>query len=306
MKTLFFTGKGGVGKSTLAAACAWQLSERGFKVLIVSLDPAHNIGDIFGTAVGHKKKRFTRKLYLQEADLETAAAAYIERNVDILTQVYSYTRAFNFDMYFKVLRHSPGVEEYASLTIMEEILRRETGFEYIVFDTPPTGLTLRILALPNISITWVDRLRRIRRQILDKRYTIHNISGKYSEKGFRLPYDEKGDAVMRKLNEIWQRYVKVYDKLKGAENSIAVVFNPDYLSLRESQRIVAGLNDLKLPLRVAFDNKYEERLAAAADEVEKELFGANDSGITLKRVPLQDRAREDAYRMEFDLTGAFQ
>ncbi len=305
MKTLFFTGKGGVGKSTLAATCAWQLSEKGLKVLLVSLDPAHNVGDIFATKVTHSKKRFTRRLYLQEADLEKAAAAYIEQNIDVLTEVYSYTRAFNFDMYFKVLRYSPGVEEYASLTIMEEILRRETGFDYVVFDTPPTGLTLRILALPNISITWVDRLRRIRRQILEKRYTVHNITGKYSEEGYTLPYEEKDDGVMKKLNEIWQRYVNVYKVLKGPDNSIAVVFNPDYLSLRESQRIISGLKDLQLPLRAAFNNKYEERLMAAADEVEQELFpnGAND--ILVSRVPLQDTNRDGAYRMQFDVTKAF-
>jgi len=293
-----------VGKSTLAASCAWQLSEQGFKVLIVSLDPAHNVADIFGTPVGHAKKKFTRNLYLQEADLEKAAAAYIEQNIDILTEVYSYTRTFNFDMYFKVLRYSPGVEEYASLTIMEQILRRETSFDYVVFDTPPTGLTLRILALPNISVTWVDRLRRIRRQILEKRYTIHNITGKYSEEGFRLPYEEKDDSVMRKLNEIWQRYVNVYQSLKSAD--IAVVFNPDYLSLRESQRIITGLKDLQLPLRAAFDNKYEDRLSSSADEVEKELFGRNSGELYLTRVPLQEARRNGAYRMQFDVTEAFR
>ncbi len=306
MKTIFFTGKGGVGKSTLSAGCAWQLAEQGYKTLLVSLDPAHNVGDIFNTAVGHKKSKFSSNLYLQEADLDKAASTYIERNIDILTQVYSYTRAFNFDMYFKVLRYSPGVEEYASLTILEEILRTETDMDYVVFDTPPTGLTLRILALPNISITWVDRLRRIRRQILEKRHTIHNITGKYSEEGFRLAYDEKDDTVMQKLNEIWQRYVNVYKALKGDKNSVAVVFNPDYLSLRESQRIITGLKDLSLPLRAGFNNKYEDRLITNAERVEKELFGNNSENVSVKRVPVTDSTGENAYKVSFDLTEAFR
>ncbi|TVR73803.1 MAG: ArsA family ATPase [Spirochaetaceae bacterium] len=305
MKTIFFTGKGGVGKSSLSATCAWQLSEKGYKTLLVSLDPAHNVADIFETEVGHKKSKFSTNLFLQEANLDKAASTYIEQNIDILTQVYSYTRAFNFDMYFKVLRYSPGVEEYASLTILEEILRKETDLDYVVFDTPPTGLTLRILALPNISITWVDRLRRIRRQILEKRHTIHNITGKYSEEGFRLAYNEKDDAVMQKLNEIWQRYVNVYKALKGESNSIAVVFNPDYLSLKESQRIIVGLKDLNLPLRAGFNNKYEERLKDNAERVERELFGEKpDGSVRVKRVPLDPSGRRDAYRMDFDVVDA--
>lgn len=305
MKTIFFTGKGGVGKSTLSATCAWQLSEKGHKTLLISLDPAHNVADIFDVAVGHKKSKFSDNLFLQEANLDKAASTYIERNIDILTEVYSYTRAFNFDMYFKVLRYSPGVEEYASLTILEETLRTETDFDYVVFDTPPTGLTLRILALPNISITWVDRLRRIRRQILEKRHTIHNITGKYSEEGFRLAYDEKDDSVMQKLNEIWQRYVNVYKSLKGENNSIAVVFNPDYLSLRESQRILEGLKDLNLPLRAGFNNKYLERLQETANEVEGELFGENTDGVHVLRVPLSGIERRDTYKIDFDVTQAF-
>ncbi len=306
MKTIFFTGKGGVGKSTLSATCAWQLSEHGHKTLLVSLDPAHNVADIFDAQVGHKKSKFSANLFLQEANLDKAASAYIEQNIDILTEVYSYTKAFNFDTYFKVLRYSPGVEEYASLTILEEIYRKETDFDYIVFDTPPTGLTLRILALPNISITWVDRLRRIRKQILEKRHTIHNITGKYKEEGFILAYNEKDDSVMQKLNDIWQRYVNLYKLLKSENNSIAVVFNPDYLSLRESQRILEGLKDLNLPLRAAFNNKYEDRLKESAEEVERELFGANANGVHITRVPLSQITRRDTYKNDFDVTAAFR
>jgi len=304
MKTIFFTGKGGVGKSTLAATLAWQLSQAGNKVLAVSFDPAHNLGDIFGKRLSHKKKRITDTLYLQEADLDKAAGTYIEENIGILTQIYSYTKAFNLDVYFKVLRHSPGVEEYAAVTAMERIFREETTFDYVVFDTPPTGLALRILALPNITITWVDRLRRIRRQILEKRYTIHNISGKYIEKGVRLPFEEKEDPVMQRLDILFKRYMNLYKMLKGAENSIAVVFNPDYLSLRESQRIVTGLSDLQLPLRIAFDNKFAPEQQEVACEVEQQLFPGTDH-VDVVRVPMHGYAREGAYQMSFDLTKHF-
>ncbi len=304
MKTIFFTGKGGVGKSTLSSAVAYQLSELGHRVLAVSFDPAHNLGDIFGMKLSHKKKKVGDTLYLSEADLERAAKEYVEKNTDVLTQVYSYTKAFNLDLYFKVLRHAPGVEEYAAVTAMENVFRTEGDFDYIVFDTPPTALTLRILALPNITITWIDRLRRIRRDILKKRHTVHNISGQYLEGGVVLPYEESEDPVLQKLNELFSRYLDLYKSLKSDNNTIAVVFNPDYLSLKESERIVDGLKDLELPLRVGFTNKYDENLKDIAEDVEGSLF-SNQSDVWVTRVPLQENNRVGSYKIDMDLTAPF-
>ncbi len=304
MKSIFFTGKGGVGKSTLSACAAYQLSEQGFKVLAVSFDPAHNLGDIFDMNLGHRKKRLGNNLFLAEANLEQAAKKYIEQNTSILTQIYSYTKAFNLDLYFKVLRYSPGVEEYAALTALEEVFREETEFDYIVIDTPPTALTLRILALPGLTNIWIDRLRRIRREILKRRYTIHNIQGKYIEEGVVLPYEPEDDPVLQKLDELYERYEALNNLLKSADNYISVVFNPDYLSLRETERIIEGLKDLELPLKVAYNNKYTPELEKESAEVENALFKKNGN-VTPIRVPLQEINREGAYKISFDLTQPF-
>lgn len=305
MKTIFFTGKGGVGKSTTACTTAWQLAERGFRTLAISFDPAHNLGDIYDVKLSHKKHQFAPNLELQEADLDRAAEEYIRRNTDILTEVYSYTKAFNMDRYFKVLRHAPGVEEYAALTALETLLRTSTDYDYVVIDTPPTALTLRILALPRITITWIDRLRRIRRDILNKRHTVHTVTGTYLEEGTKLAYEEKDDRVMQKLKEMFDRYVEVARHLESTENQIAVVYNPDYLSLRESQRIFQGLDDLKLPISAALTNKYTTGLADIADQVEKELLSGVKPKPRNARVPWQPYRREKAYIMDFDLASIF-
>lgn len=306
MKTIFFTGKGGVGKSTMSAAAAWQLSQKGNKVLAISFDPAHNLGDIFGLTLSHKKKKFADNLFLQEADLDQAAQEYIRKNTDILTEVYSYTKAFNLDRYFKVLRHSPGVEEYAALTALENVLRTAEEYDVVIFDTPPTGLTLRIMALPRITITWIDRLRRIRRDILDKRHTIHNISGEYLEEGAKLVYEESDDRVMQKLQDLFGRYLAVAQHLESDDSQVAVVFNPDYLSLRESQRIFTGLDDLKINVDVALNNKYTPGLKEIADEMEKELFDGRDPMPKLARIPWGAYRREKSYEIEYDLTQLFR
>jgi len=307
MKTIFFSGKGGVGKSTLASAVAWQLMKQGRRVLTVSFDPAHNLGDIFHVKLGHKKKRFEKtELYLQETDLETAAGEYLEANMSILQEVYSYLTALNMDSYFEILKYSPGVEEYAALTSMEKILEKEkNNFDYIVFDTPPTGLTLRILALPRITVAWIDRLIRIRKDILEKRYTIHKITGKYSEKGTKLAYTEEDDSVIRKLYEMKRRYEQVQELLQGANNRIFVVFNPDYLSLRESVRLLDGIHELELPIDTIYHNKLTDPNSEVARRVEEELLEKYPH-LKIERVPLIDHAEPTCYIMDTDLLGPFK
>lgn len=305
MKILFFTGKGGVGKSTLSAATAWQLSQTGYCVLAVSFDPAHNLGDIFGVKLTHKKKKFTKNLYLQEIDLETAASEYVRTNVSLLTEVYGYLQSFNMDKYFKVLRFSPGIEEYAALTALEKILKNEVSkYDYLVIDTPPTGLTLRMLALPRITLTWVDQLIRLRKEILNKRYTIHNLKGKYEPRGVQLAYKEEDDPVIRKLFQLREKYSEVNDILQGEKNSVAIVFNPDYLSLRESERLIKGLKDLQFPLRVAFNNKLTDENNEIALEVEAKLLSAG-CPKRIERVPLIPHKGISGYMIEHNLTASF-
>ncbi|MBN2665398.1 MAG: ArsA family ATPase [Bacteroidales bacterium] len=306
MKTIFFTGKGGVGKSTLSSAVAWQLAEIGLRVLAVSFDPAHNLGDIYHVKLGHRKKQFGKtNLYLQEMDLEKSAAEYMKANMSILQEVYSYLTAFNMDSYFDILKYSPGVEEFAALTSMQKILEEEEhNFDFIVFDTPPTGLTLRILALPRITVAWIDRLIRIRREILEKRYTIHKLKGKYSEEGHKLAYKESDDNVIKKLYVMRDRYKGVETHIQGEDNRICVVFNPDYLSLRESERLLDGIHELQLPIDTIFHNKLADPESDAARRVEDAMLKKYPR-LRIERVPLIDHTEPACYIMDKDLTGVF-
>lgn len=275
MKILFYTGKGGVGKSTMAASAAWQLSQKS-RVLIVSLDPAHNLGDIFCVSLNGKEKKMHDRLLLREVDLHKLSRDYLEREIGVLTRTYSYLQTLNLDRYFSVLKYSPGIEEYALLTSIEETIRKDgSNFDTIIFDTPPTGLTLRFLALPQITITWIDRLAQIRRQILDKRHTIQKIRGPASEEEkkqeIKLAYDEKDDPVLNRLMALKGNYESLTGILQGPDSGVVLVFNPDMLSLRESERLVEGLRDINLPLRLLIQNKVSEENRAVAGQVVAEL-----------------------------------
>ncbi|MCF8039723.1 MAG: ArsA family ATPase [Desulfohalobiaceae bacterium] len=284
MKIIFFTGKGGVGKSTLAAASAWQLSQKS-RVLLVSLDPAHNLGDIFDVAITREKKKLSQTLTLMEIDLQKLSREYLEQESDVLSRTYGYLKTLNLDQYFSILKYSPGIEEYALLTGIARIIQKETAFDYIVFDTPPTGLTLRFLALPSVTTTWIDRLIHIRRQILEKRYTIHRIRGTLSSSETVLDYKEEDDDILQRLLALNETYQDLNRTLRGQDCHFVLVFNPDVLSLKESDRLMAGLRDLGLPLRLLIDNKVSRENKDMAAHVEKKIEAAAE-GVPLQRISL--------------------
>ncbi|MBN1829235.1 MAG: ArsA family ATPase [Deltaproteobacteria bacterium] len=307
MKILFFTGKGGVGKSTISAAAAWQLSQR-HRVLIISLDPAHNLGDVFGVTLKDKKYRFSDRLSLREVDLQQRSREYLTREITVLTQTYRYLQTINLDNYFSILKYSPGIEEYALLTGIEETIRSEEDIDFLIFDTPPTGLTLRFLALPKVTITWIDRLLQIRRAILEKRYTIYRIRGPLDDKETLLNYSEDDDDAIRRLKALRENYQSLCDILQGKDCGVVIVFNPDVLSLRESQRLIEGLNDLELPLRLMINNRITERNSIMADHVDGVMKGFAP-GVPIGRVSLADQLldRRDGslYDIAEDLSAYF-
>jgi len=299
MKILFFTGKGGVGKSTMSAASAWQLSRK-HRVLIVSLDPAHNLGDVFGVVLNHKKQRFTDSLYLKEVNLQKLCREYLQREISVFTNTYRYLQTINLENYFSVLKYSPGIEEYALLTSIEETVRSEKNFDYIVFDTPPTGLTLRFLALPWITMTWIDRLMQIRRDILEKRHTIYRIRGILDDKETILSYDENDDDILKRLKTLKGNYQALSSVIQSKDCGIVLVYNPDTLSLKESKRLIDGLYELKLPLRLLINNKIQTKYTAMADHVDS-VMQSLAPAVPIQRVALSERLLDGQNSILYDI-----
>ena len=305
MKTLFFTGKGGSGKSTLSAAVAWQLAGRGRRVLAVSFDPAHNLGDVFGVSLSERLHRHGSNLWLREIDLPRAARRYAREQSQLLAETYGYLRPLNLDKHFELLHHSPGLEEHAALVSLEELLGRDSDYDYLVVDTPPTGLTLRVLALPQLTLAWLKRLIALRRSILDKRHTVHSISGHYDRGGTHLAYREEDDRVMRTLHNLRKRFELVRDVLASSETRIAVVFNPDYLSIRESQRLIRGIEELGMTVSDAYHNKVDAEDPDRNSAMEHDVLQGR-SKVSLRRVPVMLREPGRGYLFEQDLVRAYE
>ena len=148
-KFLFFTGKGGVGKTSVACATALYLARRGGQVLLVSTDPASNIGQVFGVTIGNTITKIDgiSGLSALEIDPEEAAAAYRER---ILTPVRGLLPEIELAAIAEQLSGSC-TTEVASFNEFTNLLADPiytSGFDHVVFDTAPTGHTIRLLQLP--------------------------------------------------------------------------------------------------------------------------------------------------------------
>ncbi|WP_099211411.1 ArsA family ATPase [Thermococcus henrietii] len=259
-RVLFVIGKGGVGKTTTSASIAVGLAERGYKTLIVSLDPAHNLGDVLMEKLSDKPKKILDNLYASELDMEKLIKAYLKHLEKNLKNMYRYLTVINLEKYFEVLSYSPGIEEYATLEAIREILSEGDKWDVIVFDTPPTGLTLRVLALPRISLIWADKLIDIRRKILQRRKAIAKIKGEeeYEIDGekFKLPKDEAEDPVMKELLQ-YRKEVEFVERVitDPEKTSVVAVMNPEMLPLYETERAYESLKKFNVPLRLIVVNK---------------------------------------------------
>ena len=214
-------GKGGVGKTTISIALARSLSRLG-RTLLLSLDPARHLAKYLGVG-GEDPKEVSEGLYAQQISVEREVEAVTSKYAELLRELMPSLSVYNLDSVTEVVRYAPGVEEEVFLRALSRVFR--SSYSYVVVDTPPTGVTLRTLTLPNLYLAWLDKLIEVRERIVSLRYVIARTLRREVE---------LRDRALEKLYEMRGEYRQLRDLLASHERtSYVIVATPEPLPMYE-------------------------------------------------------------------------
>jgi len=253
-RKIFYLGKGGAGKTTIAALTAVALSQKKYPTALISMDPAHNLFDIFQIQSTHTTVDLSANLRLEEIDPAYWLKKYLKTIEEQISRSYHYLTSLGLEKNLQILRYAPGLEEYALLYAYKAISEKYAGYRYLIIDMPPTALSLRFFALPQLSQIWLEQLVKMRKTILEKAKIIENIHQKRA--------DEVPDRILKKLNSLIEENKKIYSQFSPEGNSsLYIVMNNDKLSVEESVDIFEKFQTSALTISGFILNK-----AGSADE----------------------------------------
>jgi arsenite-transporting ATPase len=225
MRTILFTGKGGVGKTTLAAATALRSARRGYRTLIISTDAAHSLSDSFEVDLENTPKKIIPNLFGQEVN----ALEEIERKWgEIKTYLMALFASQGVDtIEAEELSVFPGMEELFSLM---EIRRynQTSDYDVIIVDCAPTGDTLRLLSAPEITGWYLKHIFPIQRTAAK---AVRPVANRI------LPFPFPDDSVFETMKKLTSQLAEMKEILEdNQKTSIRLVINAEKMVIKEAQR----------------------------------------------------------------------
>lgn len=231
MRILLFTGKGGVGKTTIAAATALRAAGAGHRTLITSTDPAHSLADSFDVPLGDEVSEIRKNLWAEQID----AQSRLESNWrDIQEYIISFLNWAGIDaIEAEELSVIPGLDEIFSLTDVKRHV--ESGlFDLLVIDCAPTAETLRLLSLPEVMNWYIERIFPVERKVVK---TIRPILTRITT----MPIAE--DRIFAAVERLHRNLEGVGKLLRDEERaSVRLVVNPEKMVIAEARRTYTYLS----------------------------------------------------------------
>jgi arsenite-transporting ATPase len=232
MRILLFTGKGGVGKTTAAAATAIRLADRGMKTLLISTDSAHSTADVLDTGLGSEPVEFLPGM----AAVEVATQRRFELAWSEIQQYLMelMARSGLDPITAEELTVLPGVEEVIALLAVGEHARSDR-WDAVVVDCAPTAETLRLLALPEALGWYLNRVFPIHRAFARGMRPLANVLGR----GSAIPPDTAMQAAVRLAGEL----ATVRSMLTDPKTcSVRLVLTPEAMVIAEARRTLTALS----------------------------------------------------------------
>ena len=230
-RILIFTGKGGVGKSSLASAHARKSALEGKKTLLVSTDMAHNLGDIFSVQLGKDAKEIVPNFYALEIDPTYVMEHDFQDMMRAIVNLMSSERIGGEEV--DALTMFPGMEELFSLLKILDIYESDT-YERIIIDCAPTGETLALLKFPELFSWYIEKLFPIGKIAV-------KVLAPISKRAFKLELPDK--KAMNDIERLYARLFKLQKLLKDRQTtSVRLVTIPEKMVVEETKRNYMYMN----------------------------------------------------------------
>jgi arsenite-transporting ATPase len=253
VRILVYTGKGGVGKTSIAAATAILCASRGYRTIVLSTDIAHSLADAFEIELGPEPKELAPNLWAQEPDVYYNIGRYWRTIQDYIAELFSWHGLD--EVLAEEMSVLPGMDELGNLLWISDHVDQGL-FDVIVVDAAPTGETLRLLSLPEASRWWIERIAPIGRRVT-------RMGGPVIQRmlGVPMPRQEVFQAAERLIG----RLDRLHKLLADPERStVRVVLSLDKLSIAEARRSFTYFHLFGYPSDLIIANRVLSRDAAGS------------------------------------------